>query len=490
MTPTASSTPLRKSGDLSSDLFTIPAANSYSSQPHDRNGGQGQPSLPSGVVSQSPISPKTEGMMLSLDMARSSSMPTFTARENQASKEKDEALGINRGGDTFVWLDDESVSEHGEIAIVTPMEEPKQTGAHTFADVHSRFSEFTWDRAGPPLFADPFEKSGQATPPMNNPCPLTNETSPGRLTRRAENPRKGSLASDPTSPTQRPAMLRYRSSPDLQAQDAAGLNIVLASSSSQTPISPWYTSTADSTSSDDGKSSSSSPKVSISESGSVVLMSRSVGHTGTSTLANLLPRLSYAPLALQGMDIPKSNKRSSSGSRRGSWAQLNVVDFSPPAVTLGREYRSRFHSVDSALQRNSDAASLFGSVQSTDWMKPSVPKNDEWTRRSTDWSASFSRRGSDPNARRRSSLVRTAYANLHLNRPGSVSFAAPPMTNSNFFGQEFHESTVPGLSRGFRFGSAVSGLSNLAAPDIVLREVDEVAEDPDWYTRRGSWAEV
>lgn len=448
--------------------------------------------------------------MLSLDMARSSSMPTFTARENQASKEKDEALGINRGGDTFVWLDDESVrcvespiakvyerssylcidSDQGEIAIVTPMEEPKQTGAHTFADVHSRFSEFTWDRAGPPLFADPFEKSGQATPPMNNPCPLTNETSPGRLARRAENPRKGSLASDSPSPTQRPAMLRYRSSPDLQAQDAAGLNIVLASSSSQTPISPWYTSTADSTSSDDGKSSSSSPKVSISESGSVVLMSRSVGLTGTSTLANLLPRLSYAPLALQGMDIPKSNKRSSSGSRRGSWAQLNVVDFSPPAVTLGREYRSRFNSVDSALQRNSDAASLFGSVQSTDWMKPSVPKNDEWTRRSTDWSASSSRRGSDPNARRRSSLVRTAYANLHLNRPGSVSFAAPPMTNSNFFGQEYHESTVPEPSRGFRFGSAVSGLSNLAAPDIVLREVDEVAEDPDWSTRRGSWAEV
>lgn len=370
------------------------------------------------------------------------------------------------------------------------MEEPKHTDAHTLAEVQSRFSEFTWDRAGPPLFADPFDKSGQATSSITNPCPLTTETSPGRSTRRGETSWTGSVASDPPSPTQRPAMLRYRSSPDLQAQDPAGLNIVLASSSSQMPVSPWYSSTVGSTSTDDGKSSSSSPKVSISESGSVVLMSRSAGQTGASTLANLLPRLSYAPLGLQGMDIPNSFKRSYSGSHRGSWAQLNVVDFSPPAVTLGRDYRARFNSIDSAIQRNSDAASMFGSVHSSDWMKPTLPEKDEWTRRSTDWSASSSRRGSDPNARRRSSLVRTAHTNMHLSRPGSVSFAAPPKTNSNFFGQESHDSTVPGPSRGFRFGSAVSGLSNLVPSDIVLREVDEVAEDTDWYMRRGSWAEV
>jgi hypothetical protein len=109
MTPTTSSTPLRRSGDLSSDNFGVPATKSYSSQQHDRNDGPGQLSLPSGSVSQSPLSPKTEAMLLSVDMARASSMPTFTARENQASKEKDQALGINRGGETFVWLDDESV---------------------------------------------------------------------------------------------------------------------------------------------------------------------------------------------------------------------------------------------------------------------------------------------------------------------------------------------------------------------------------------------
>lgn len=109
MTPTTSSTPLRRSGDLSSGNFAVPATKSHPSQQHDRNGGPGQFSLPSELVPQSSLSPKTEGMLLSVDMARASSMPTFTARENQASKEKDEALGINRGGETFVWLDDESV---------------------------------------------------------------------------------------------------------------------------------------------------------------------------------------------------------------------------------------------------------------------------------------------------------------------------------------------------------------------------------------------
>lgn len=370
------------------------------------------------------------------------------------------------------------------------MEQPRPNDVQTFGNVPTSFSEYSWDRAGPPLFANPFEKSHQAMPPIANPCPLMNETSPGRSPRKGENTRKSSLLSDPPSPTQRPAMLRYRSSPDLSTQDTAGLNIVLTSTADQAAVSPWYRSVAGSVSSDEGKTGSLSSKMSVSTSGSVVLMSRSAERAGASTLANLLPRLSYAPLGLQGTAIPNRDGRSSSGSRRGSWAQLNVVDFSPPVVTLGRDYRARFNSVDSAMQRNSDAASLFGGSQTMDWMKASVPEAAGWSRRSTDWSASSSRRGSDPNARRRSSLVRTAYANLHLTRPGSVSSAAPSPAEFTIDSQDYNDNPLPGPSRGFRFGSTASGASNMVAPDIVLREVDEGTDEPDWYTRRGSWAEV
>lgn len=382
--------------------------------------------------------------------------------------------------------------QEGEIALITPMEEPKTAAQQAYSDVQTRFSEYTWDRAGPPLFANPFEKSGHATPPVILSGPSPHETSPGRVGRESEKPHQHSQLSDPPSPTHRPAILRYRSSPDLHAQDPAGLNIMLSASPNHASPSSWYRSIAGSvSSSDEGKTGGSSSKMSVSESGSVVLMSRSAEHAGASTLASLLPRLSYAPLALQGTDIPSSYKRSTSGSRRGSWAQLNVVDFSPPAVTLGRNYRERFNSVDSALQRSSDAASVFESFQGADWMRAAPLKNREWTRRSTDWSVSSSRRGSDPNARRRSSLVRTAYTNLHLTRPSSISSpASAPSTESAHHDQAHLDSSAPGPARGFRFGNAVAVLSPLVMPDTVLREVDEGTEDPDWYTRRGSWAEV
>lgn len=51
---------------------------------------------------------KPDVVLVSTEMARSTTMPTFTAREDKASKEKDEALAITRG-ETLIWLDDASV---------------------------------------------------------------------------------------------------------------------------------------------------------------------------------------------------------------------------------------------------------------------------------------------------------------------------------------------------------------------------------------------
>lgn len=51
---------------------------------------------------------KPDVVLLSADMARSTSMPTFTAREDEASKAKDDALAIKRG-EAFIWLDDPSI---------------------------------------------------------------------------------------------------------------------------------------------------------------------------------------------------------------------------------------------------------------------------------------------------------------------------------------------------------------------------------------------
>lgn len=54
------------------------------------------------------VSHKPDVVLLSADMARSTSMPTFTVREDEASKAKDDALAISRG-EAFIWLDDSSV---------------------------------------------------------------------------------------------------------------------------------------------------------------------------------------------------------------------------------------------------------------------------------------------------------------------------------------------------------------------------------------------
>lgn len=115
ITPSASRRPSCKSSELSSGLLSTSANSSSPSQLSD--GPERQGTSLSSRPAPLPSSPsKSEGLLLSVDMARSASMPTFTARENQASKAKDAALGINRG-ESYVWLDDESTRSVQFVAI-------------------------------------------------------------------------------------------------------------------------------------------------------------------------------------------------------------------------------------------------------------------------------------------------------------------------------------------------------------------------------------
>lgn len=106
MSPTVAANMSRKSGDLASGLFVVPAVPVMDSHPHTN---QGQALLSPKVVSQPLSSSRMNRRLSSVDMSRASSMPTFTVRETQASNEKDDALGINRGGETYVWLDEDMV---------------------------------------------------------------------------------------------------------------------------------------------------------------------------------------------------------------------------------------------------------------------------------------------------------------------------------------------------------------------------------------------
>lgn len=384
------------------------------------------------------------------------------------------------------------------MALITPSEHT-MIGSRSFADAQSKFSEYTWDRRETASFADPF-----AQPERENPNPLpaatANDLDCGPDSRQAGPSHRGSVDTDPPSPTRRPSLPRYRSSPDFYSQEPSGLNILLTTSGQ--PAAPLHDADAASSKSPhDGTGRNSGDSCSpVNIRGSVVPMSRSVEHT-EGTLANLLPRLSFAPLALraprrssvQGFDaftIRDSASRQSASSHRGSWAQINALHFPPPVTTLGREFRSRFNSVDSAFQRSSDAGSLFGSLEGNDWLKPTGLQGHEW--RSSDWSTSSVRRGSDPHSRRRSSLARTAHINLSMSRPASISFASASRSKPGFesgsCAQSHRESTHSRPLRDFQFG--VSNLwKDLPSDRNTVQEQEEFVST-DWHTRRGSWAEV
>ncbi|KAJ9112573.1 hypothetical protein QFC19_000590 [Naganishia cerealis] len=435
-------------------------------------------------LNQSEIIPqsKVAGTLLSMEMARSTSMPSLTQREIDANSAKDADLGLSRG-DSFIWMDDNSLSDQeDDLALITPPES-KALASGSFAGAQAQFFGNSWDQHERPLFANPFDSFVHCKSSLrheSNQAP--DETSPGKHA--SPELRLPDVSGDPPSPTRRrPSLLRYRR-----------LNIVFPTFESPYRV-PWTGETDSSAS-----SIHSATKPFADGQRYPVLMRRSVEET-EQTLVNLLPRLSSTPSFMVASKRPSvSNfdpldgaageiKGQSFASRRGSWAQASFVDFSPPVVTLGREYRSRFNSVDSAMTRNSDAGSLFGSVHGSDWMKSYLPKKEEWARRSTDWSNTSIRRGSDPNARRHSSLKRTAHANASLNRQSSGSAGLPP-SEGHFYSQTYRDTANPGPSRGFRFGSAVSHLSNIVSPEKALQEEDEGPDEQDWQIRRGSWCEV
>ncbi|KAJ9123139.1 hypothetical protein QFC22_001332 [Naganishia vaughanmartiniae] len=439
--------------------------------------------------------PKVAGSLLSVNMARSTSLPAFTDREIEANAAKDADLGLSRG-DTFVWMDDSSSSDQEDnFALITPPE-PKVSSSGGFAGAQAEFFSSNWEQQDRPLFANPFDNMIRSKPaPRDEIHQAPHETSPGKynlpeLCLPVE-------SRDPPSPTRRRSSLpRYRSSPDLHSTEGSGLNIVFSSSDGP-DLASWIGEVTG-----PAQWGNASPRPSTSLQSCVISMRRSV-EDGEQTLVNLLPRLSTnSHGSLSGVKRPSLTyedttdgfatgiKRQSLTSQRGSWAQASFVDFSPPAVTLGREYRSRFNSVDSAMTRNSDAASLFGSFSSTDWMKPYDSKGEGWARRSTDFASSALRRGSETNARRRSSLMRTAHVNSSLTRLGTSLTAAPSETH--FYKSTYRETANPGPAGGFRFGNAISNLSSITSAEKVFREEDEEGSDggQDWQVRRRSWCEV
>lgn len=394
--------------------------------------------------------------------------------------------------------------------LITPPE-PKASTSGLFAGAQTEFFSNSWVQQERPLFANPFDSMIRYNPAAQKELDQApHETSPGKYN--IPDLRLSNESNDPPSPThRRPSLPRYRSSPDFHSTSSdgindlskAGLNIMFSTSDGSNSA-PWTGEAECSVASTDASHTSS-----ISGQSCAIYMRRSV-EEGEQTLANLLPRLSTNSQNLVvGMKRPSLTygdlsdgfasgmKRPSLTSRRGSWAQASFIDFSPPAVTLGREYRSRFNSVDSAMTamtRNSDAGSLFASVSGSDWMKPYESKNEGWARRSADFSSTAIRRGSETNARRRSSLMRTAYLNSSMSRLGSsMTATATAPYETQFYESTYRDTTNPGPIRGFRFGSTISNLSSMVPSGKALREEDEEgleSGDQDWQVRRGSWCEV
>ncbi|GHJ86218.1 hypothetical protein NliqN6_2620 [Naganishia liquefaciens] len=447
-----------------------------------------------------PISAQPDAVLLSADMARSTSMPTFTVREDEASKAKDDALAITRG-EALIWLDDSSISDQDdEMMLVTPPEHKIGVTRGSMAEVASKFSEYALDRPKHITFADPFALSERMPAAIAASAITSDDQSHSPASRKAELPQRGSDDNDPPSPTRRPSLPRYRSTPHLPTQEPTGLNILLGNAGPSTAPTLFTDSASSSGQQSDASTNSLDSRSSVSSRGSIVPMTRSIEQT-EGTLASLFPRLSFAPLTLltsrrpstqdsDSLQYRDSDNRQSTSSRRGSWAQLNAVNFPPPITTLGREFRSRFNSIDSAFQRSSDAASVFSSLQESDWLNPGGLQGYGWSRKSSDWSTSSVRRGSDPYSRRRSSLARIAYANVGSRSPGKYSGwhnqAPSGFTSSS---HSHRGSTNSGPLRDYRFG--VSSLENDLPPDssTVFQEQEQFGPT-DWHTRRGSWAEV
>lgn len=75
--------------------------------PLTRNGQSTNGEPPAGSKLESVRQPKLAGSLLSVGMAKSTSMPAFTQRETEANAAKDADLGLSRG-DSFIWMDDSS----------------------------------------------------------------------------------------------------------------------------------------------------------------------------------------------------------------------------------------------------------------------------------------------------------------------------------------------------------------------------------------------